>query len=89
LVEERVGAVESWLTYIILHMFVDEPNARRLKNVAGFMFANEVHVGDAVNCFNACNGLNRSYVAEKCTSGTMCGREIRTGRICRNFTIRA
>jgi hypothetical protein len=40
-------------------------NARTVNNVAGFMFGNEVLVGDAVNCFNACNDLNRSYVAEK------------------------
>jgi hypothetical protein len=64
-VEERVGAVESWPTYIILHMFVEEPNARTVRNVAGFMYGNQVPVEHAVNCFDACNGLNRSYVAEK------------------------
>jgi hypothetical protein len=31
LVEERVGAVESWPMYIILHVFVDELNARTVK----------------------------------------------------------
>jgi hypothetical protein len=28
LVEDRVGDVQSWPTYILLHMFVEEPNAR-------------------------------------------------------------
>jgi hypothetical protein len=31
LVEDRVGDVEGWPTYIILHMFVQEPNARTVK----------------------------------------------------------
>jgi hypothetical protein len=74
LVEEHVGAVETWPTYIIRHVFVDEPDARTVKNLAGFFYGNEVPLRDAVNCVNACNGVNRGYVAKKCTSGTMCGR---------------
>jgi hypothetical protein len=74
LIEERVGDVESWPTYIIRHMFVDEPNARTVKNFATFVFGNDVPVEVAVNCFNACNGFNRSFVDEKCMSGTTCGR---------------
>jgi hypothetical protein len=46
-------------------MFVDEPNARTVRNVAAFMFGNGVPVEVAVNCFNASNGLNRTYVDEK------------------------
>jgi hypothetical protein len=65
LVEERVGAVESWPAYVILHVFVDEPNARTLRNVAAFLYGNEVPVERAAYCFNACNGRNRSYVDEK------------------------
>jgi hypothetical protein len=65
LVEERIGAVESWPTCIILHVFVNEPNACTLKNVAVFMYGNEVPVEHAVKCFNACNGLKRSYLVEK------------------------
>jgi hypothetical protein len=60
LVEERVGAVKSGPTYIILHVFVDETNARTVKNVAACMHGNEVLVEHAVNCFNACDGLNRN-----------------------------
>jgi hypothetical protein len=89
LVEERVGAVQSWPTYIMLRVFMDEPNARTVKKFAAFMYGNELPVDHAVNCFHACNGLNRSCVSEKCTCGTKCGRLIRTGLIWQNTTIRA
>jgi hypothetical protein len=46
-------------------MFVEEPNARTVKNVAAFMFGNDVPVEVAVNVFNASNGFNRSFVDEK------------------------
>jgi hypothetical protein len=39
-VEERVGAVETWPSYIIRHMFMDEPNARTVKNLAGLLYGN-------------------------------------------------
>jgi hypothetical protein len=65
LVEDRVGDVESWPTFIILHRFVEEPNARTVKNISTFMFGNNVPIEDDVNCGNACNGLNCNYVAEK------------------------
>jgi hypothetical protein len=29
------------------------------------MFGNSVPIEDAVNCVNACNGLNSNYLAEK------------------------
>jgi hypothetical protein len=65
LVEERVGAVETWPSYIIWHMFVDEPDASTVKNLAGFLYGNEVPLQDAVKCVNACNGVNGGYVSEK------------------------
>jgi hypothetical protein len=36
--EKRVGAVETWPTYIIRHVFVDEPDARTMKNMAAFLW---------------------------------------------------
>jgi hypothetical protein len=35
-VEVLLGPVESWATYIIRHMFAEDPNIRNMKNVAGF-----------------------------------------------------
>jgi hypothetical protein len=65
LVEERVGAVETWLSYIILHMFMDEPNARTVKSLAGFLYGNEVDLDTASKCVNAWNGVNRGYVSRE------------------------
>jgi hypothetical protein len=64
-VEERVGVVETWQTYIIRHVFVDEPDARTVKTMAGFFYGNEVSLHDAVKGVNACNGGNHRYVTEK------------------------
>jgi hypothetical protein len=55
-VEKRVGAVETWPTYIIRHVFEDEPDGRTVKNMAGFFYGNEVSLQDAVKCVNVCNG---------------------------------
>jgi hypothetical protein len=65
LVEERVGAVETWPSYIIRHMFMDEPNARTVKSLAGFLYGNEVDLESAIKCVNACNGVNRGYVSRE------------------------
>jgi hypothetical protein len=35
-VEVLLGPIESWPTYIIRHMFVEDPNVRNTENVAGF-----------------------------------------------------
>jgi hypothetical protein len=65
LVEERVGAVETCRSYIIRHMFMDEPNARTVKNLEGFLYGNEVDLESAIKCVNACNGVNRGYVSRE------------------------
>jgi energy-converting hydrogenase Eha subunit B len=43
-VEEYLVAVESWLTYIIVHTFVEVPSDHSVKNVAAFMFGNDVPI---------------------------------------------
>jgi hypothetical protein len=65
LVEERVGAIETWPSYIIRHKFMDEPNARKVKNLAGFLYGNEVDLESATKCVNACNGAKRGYVSRE------------------------
>jgi hypothetical protein len=59
-VEETVGGVESWPTYVILDMFVSEPNPRVMKKVAGFMYGNGVPVETAAECYIACRGQQYS-----------------------------
>jgi hypothetical protein len=60
-VEDRLGAVESWPTHIF-QMFVEGPSARTVKNVAAFMYGNDVPLRTDVKCFNACNGCKHSFV---------------------------
>ena len=62
-VEDTLGDVESWPTYIIYNMFLVEPNTISVKKVAAFMYGNGVPVISAINCFNACMGLDIYYVS--------------------------
>ena len=55
--------VESWPTYFIYIMFVEEPNPTSVKKVYTFMFGNGVPIGRAVQCFNVCNELNSYYIS--------------------------
>jgi hypothetical protein len=55
-VEEIVGGVESWPTYMILNMFVVQPNERSMKKVAAFMYRNGVPVEMAAECYVASRG---------------------------------
>jgi hypothetical protein len=43
-------------------MILDGPKADVIKRVAAFMYGNDVRVSDAVECYNACKGMNKSYV---------------------------
>jgi hypothetical protein len=63
-VEEIVVGVDSWPTYIVLFMFV-EPNDREMKQVAGFMYGNEVPLQTAANCYIACIGQQYSREIKK------------------------
>lgn len=55
-VEEIIGRVESWPTYILMHMFYEEPGVRVMKNVAAFLYGNGVPVEKAADCYAACRG---------------------------------
>jgi hypothetical protein len=56
LVEEHLGAVESWPTYITQQMIIEQPSERSVRGVAEFIDGNDVPYELAVECFNACNG---------------------------------
>ena len=60
--EDISGDVESWPTYIIYNLYVVERSTISVKKVAAFMYGNAVPMISAINCFNACMGLN-SYVS--------------------------
>jgi len=55
-VEDIVGGVEEWPTYILLHLIVDDPDGRVMQNVAAFLYGNDVSVEKAVDLYIACRG---------------------------------
>jgi len=63
-VEDILGNVESWPTYVIYNIFVEEPCPESIKKVAAFMYGNGVPLDVAFECFNACCGLNCSWVSQ-------------------------
>ena len=52
-VEDILGDVESWHTYIIYNMFLVEANTISVKKVAAFMYGNAVPVTYifSISCF--------------------------------------
>ena len=59
-VEDILGDVVSWATYIVYNMFLVEPNTINVKKVAAYMYGNAVPVTSAINYFNACMELDSS-----------------------------
>jgi len=62
-VEDILGDLETWPTYIITNMFIVEPNTISVKKVVAFLYGNGVPVERAIDCFNACMGLDSYYVS--------------------------
>jgi hypothetical protein len=66
-VEVLLGPVDSWPTFIIRHMFTEDPHARAMKNIPAFMYGNVVLVDKATNCYAACNGYEHNSFINKGT----------------------
>ena len=62
-VEEIIGHIDTWPTYIIHDMFITSPVVTSVRTVAAFLCGNGVPCELAIACFNACNGLKQSPVA--------------------------
>jgi hypothetical protein len=63
-VEERLGALEICPTYILVHTFVAVTSDDNFKNVAAFMYGNDVLIEIAVKCSNASSSLKCNFVVE-------------------------
>jgi hypothetical protein len=61
-IEEIIGHVDTWPTYIIQDMFIKEHTVKSVKTVAAFMCGNGIPCELAIDRFNACNGLKTSAV---------------------------
>jgi hypothetical protein len=61
-VQVLLGSVDSWSSYVLILMFLLEPNSRVMKKVAAFMYGKNVRLSDAVGCYNACNDRHQIRV---------------------------
>jgi hypothetical protein len=66
-VEQFLGAAitDAWPSTIIEQLFMDEPTDTALRHVATSMYGNGIPIQMAIDCFNACNGMQQLYVEEK------------------------
>src|SRR5215469_16966707 len=55
-VEEIAGSVQEWPTYILLHLIVEHPSKRVLKQVSAFLYGNNVPLYKAIKLYIACRG---------------------------------
>src|SRR5215510_11388328 len=55
-VEDIVGGVKEWPTYILLDLVVEHPDDRVMKDVASFLYGNGVGVEKAMDLYIACRG---------------------------------
>ena len=62
-IEDIIGNIDTWPTYVIHDMFVETPSIKIVKTVAAFMCGNGIPCELAIDCLNACNGLKKSAVA--------------------------
>jgi hypothetical protein len=65
-VEDQVGSLEVWPTYILLHVFVDKLNDDRLKKVSAFLYGNGVDEKTAADFFITCSyeGANPQRICD-------------------------
>jgi len=64
-VEQYLGAVETWPTTVIMNMMVENPTAPSVCAISAFMYGNRVPLSEAIRCFQACNGGRSRYVNKK------------------------
>jgi hypothetical protein len=64
-VECVIGPVHNWPSYILHHLFIEDPDNYVLKNVSAFMYGHGIGFKDAWMCFNACNKYGKEFVIKE------------------------
>jgi hypothetical protein len=54
-VEQKLGLIDTWPTYIIQYPFVDVPSAHIVKVLSAFFFGNDVPVYIVTQLYRTCN----------------------------------
>jgi hypothetical protein len=57
IVQDQIGNMNTWPTYILIHLFLDPPDKRTITNVSAFLYGNEISKRIARSCYAMCNGI--------------------------------
>jgi len=54
-VEQKLGPIDTWPTYIIQYLFMDVPSEPIVKCLASFFYGNCIPVNTATQLYSVCN----------------------------------
>jgi len=54
-VEQHLGQIDTWPTYIISYLFIDVPKPRIVRKFTAFFYGNDIPESIASQLYNACN----------------------------------
>jgi hypothetical protein len=60
-IEERLGAIALWPTYVLRILFVDGPTLLGVSSVAAFFYGNGIPMNAAISLYLTCSGYNVSF----------------------------
>jgi hypothetical protein len=65
--EQFLGAAitDAWPSTLYEQLFMDKPTDTTLRHVETFMYDKGIPIQMAIDCFNACNGMQPWYVEDK------------------------
>jgi hypothetical protein len=63
-VEQHLGQIDTWPTYIIRYLFIDVPKPGIVRELAAFFYGNDIPVSVASQLYNACNDKYNLQVNE-------------------------
>ena len=53
--ESRLGTIDTWPSYILRFLFVDQPNYATVRRVAGFFYGNGIECHLAAEFYGLCS----------------------------------
>ena len=63
-VENHLGSIDTWPSYIIRYLFVDTTTPHVVKELSAFFFGNDVPKALAYRLYQACNPTTTKHVRE-------------------------
>jgi len=63
-VEQHLGQIDKWPTYIVRYLSINVPKPSNVKNLTAFFYGNDISVSIASQLYNACNDKYEPQVTE-------------------------